>query len=332
MDIAAIQQARAEIVAKHGEWTDHNIELAPGLYTIGEDVTHVKLRRIVQAVSDLAREPLDQFRVLDLACLEGQFAVEFARHGAKSVAIEGREANLVKTRLAKEALGLDNLDIHLDDVRNLSLEKYGAFDIVLCLGILYHLDAPDVFEFIERIGSVCTRFAVFDTYLGLHGVKSFNFRGQNYAGRVVHEHSDTETVDARLQDRWSSIENNQSVWITKSTLINMLLRAGFTSVYECHAPVDVEKPLDRVTYVAIKGKPAEIRSIPKMNSEPPAFLPENFRPPASHQSRYEQVSRKVVQLFPVALRRAVKAKLRAAGLWDRELEPWEWNDPWHRRQ
>jgi len=331
MDVAAIDKARAEVVARHGEWTDHNIELAPGLYTIDSGVTNVKLRRIVQVVADLANRPLDQLRILDLACLEGQFAVEFARHGAKAVAIEGRDSNLAKAQFAKDALKLDNLSLHLDDVRNLSPEKYGQFDVVLCLGILYHLNAPDVFDFLERIGSVCTGFAVFDTYLGQSELKSFTYKSNPYAGRVVREHTATESMDDRLEDRWSSIENNDSVWITKSSLINILLRAGFTSIHESLAPIELMKPADRITYVAIKGRPQQVQSIPRMNEEPPVFLPEGFRPQPPHQRRYEHFSQKVVQLIPPAVRRAVKAQLRAAGLITRPMEPWEWEKPWRRR-
>ena len=331
MEVAAIQKARAEIVAKHGEWTDHNIELAPGYYTIGPDVTNVKLRRILQAVSDMAGKPLAELRILDLACLEGQFAVEFARHGAQAVAIEGRESNLAKAQFAKDTLGLDNLTLHLDNVLNLSPEKYGMFDVVLCLGILYHINAPEVFDFLDRIGSVCKRFAVFDTYFGEAELKNFAYKGHTYAGRVVREHTDQESQDARLEDRWSSIENNDSVWITKSTMINVLLRAGFTSIHECYAPIEIMKPVDRITYIAIKGQPQKVLSIPKMNDEPPVFLPEGHRPPPAHQRRYDQMSQRVVQLFPPALRRAVKARLRAVGLITRPMEPWEWEQPWRRR-
>ena len=44
-----------------------------------------------------------------------------------------------------------------DDVRNLSVEKHGEFDVVLCLGNLYHLGAPDVFSFAARLSEVCRR-------------------------------------------------------------------------------------------------------------------------------------------------------------------------------
>jgi hypothetical protein len=37
------------------------------------------------------------------------------------------------------------------DVRDLSRQEHGLFTVVLSIGILYHLDAPDVFTFVERI-------------------------------------------------------------------------------------------------------------------------------------------------------------------------------------
>ena len=35
----------------------------------------------------------------------------------------------------------------------------------------------------------------------------------------------------KLTKLWASIDNNKSVWLTKRTLINLLMRFRFTSVY-----------------------------------------------------------------------------------------------------
>ncbi len=59
----------------------------------------MKLRRVVQIVSEFFAKPFHEIRVLDLACMEGLYAVEFARHGADVVAIEGREENIVKAEM-----------------------------------------------------------------------------------------------------------------------------------------------------------------------------------------------------------------------------------------
>ena len=53
-----------------------------------------RLARIVQMVSDSAREPLSELRILDLASLEGRFSAEFALRGAEVLGIEGRRTNI----------------------------------------------------------------------------------------------------------------------------------------------------------------------------------------------------------------------------------------------
>src|SRR5439155_16297195 len=130
-DLDAIRREHAELVARHGAWTAHNIRLANGLYTISGAPSgdEVKLRRIVQVVSDLFEGAIAGLRVLDLACLEGMYAIEFARRGGEVVAIEGREANLEKARFAARTLGLDGIDFQLGDVRGLSLARHGEFDV-----------------------------------------------------------------------------------------------------------------------------------------------------------------------------------------------------------
>src|SRR5258708_18654555 len=187
----AIIRQKQQIVEKYGPWTAHNIQLADDLYTIDQALTgdEFKLRRIVQIIGDISQRPLSSLRVLDLACLEGMYAIEMARHGAEAVGIEGREASIEKARFAKNVLGLDSLQLLQDDVRNLSREKHGEFDVVLCLGILYHLDTPDVFSFLARLGEVCRGFAIIHTHVALDAEVSRDYEGTRYRRRMVTEHS-----------------------------------------------------------------------------------------------------------------------------------------------
>src|SRR5262249_46163345 len=128
MDRNEIARRKTEFQQLHGPWTAHNIHLVDDVYTKDKDRwVDSRVKRSVQVVADIIRIPFRELRVLDLACLEGMFAVEFALQGARTVAIEGREANLDKARFVKDVHGLKNLDLYLDDVRNLSKEKYGSF-------------------------------------------------------------------------------------------------------------------------------------------------------------------------------------------------------------
>ncbi len=182
MDGAEIESRKSEVIREWGEWTAHNIHLGHGVYTIGPDREADKLKRIVQIVSDIGSKPVEQLRVLDLGCLEGGYAVELARRGASVVAIEGRRANLEKAKFAKDVLGLSNLEILQDDVRNLRDAGQGHFDVILCLGLLYHLDATDMFSFVHQIAADCRGLAVFDTYVGVGELKRFEHGGHEYWG------------------------------------------------------------------------------------------------------------------------------------------------------
>ena len=136
------------------------------------------VRRVIQVVCDLAHQPLAGLRILDLACAHGNYSIELASRGAQVLGIEGREAWLEHARRQKRDASISNVDFVQDDVHNLSKEKYGEFDIVLCLGILYHLDAPDVFDFVNTVAEVCRDFAIIETHFAKAPTLYHEWRGK----------------------------------------------------------------------------------------------------------------------------------------------------------
>ncbi|MFH5927200.1 methyltransferase domain-containing protein [Roseomonas xinghualingensis] len=310
MDAAEIARRKAETVRLWGEWTAHNIHLAEDIYTIGPDREADKLRRIVQIVSDLAQKPVEHLRILDLGCLEGGYAIELARHGAEVMAIEGRRANLEKVRFVKEVLGLSNLDLLQDDVRNLDPAIHGHFDVVLCLGLLYHLDAPDVFSFVHQIAAGCHGFAIFDTYVGVQNIQRFEYRGREYWGRLIREHLPQSSMEERLKSRWASLDNPNSVWIAHNSLYNLLSDAGFTSAYECNLPTELSKPGDRFTIVAMKGKTQSLLAMPRANRNAMGRLPKDTHRPYSRKQQFWPVAQeRLTNLVPLTWRRSIKRSL-----------------------
>jgi len=246
---------KQELIDRFGEWTAHNIDLGHGITTRppGSGGDRNKLWRIMQFVSDIFGEDLSGIRALDLASLEGQYAVELALRGAEVVAIEGREGNIEKARLAKECLELKNLTFHKDDVRNLSPEKYGTFDLVFCIGIYYHLDAPDVFHFTESIAECSKKLAVFDTNYALRPRQYREFRGKKYYGVTYQEHAPGKAKEKIESDVWASLDNPESFWLTKASLVNLFADLGFATVSECHYPLAHYGIRDRLTLFASKG-------------------------------------------------------------------------------
>src|SRR5271166_5507151 len=105
---------------------------------------------VIQGVQSLAQQRLRlrQFpipedlrgkRVLDIGAWDGWFGFEMEKRGASVVAVDAvRNEKLLQ---ARELLG-SKIQYHVADVYDLRPSDLGVFDIVLFLGVLYHLKHP----------------------------------------------------------------------------------------------------------------------------------------------------------------------------------------------
>jgi tRNA (mo5U34)-methyltransferase len=125
------------LVAGHLAWY-HQIELAPGIVTPG---TH----RSSEALAILDRLGLPREasgrRVLDVGSRDGFFAFEMERRGAEVVAIDYAAPDVTGFSIAASALG-SSVRYVVDNVYNLDPARHGRFDLILFLGVLYHLRNP----------------------------------------------------------------------------------------------------------------------------------------------------------------------------------------------
>ena len=131
---------RAEIerlIAEHGRWW-HEIELAPGILTPGDDSNRMKL-----PILDALGLPPDLRgkRALDIGASDGYFSFELEKRGAEVVAIDFVPETYSGFATARKILD-SAVDYRMDNVYNLTPESYGSFDVVLFLGVLYHLRKP----------------------------------------------------------------------------------------------------------------------------------------------------------------------------------------------
>src|SRR5690242_2107008 len=127
-----------------GRFTAHNILLADGRQTrpeadflLADELWCRSARGIVRM---LYPNGVTGIRIADLGCLEGGFAVEFARMGMDAVGVEVRKSNFQNCLYVKQHTDLPTLDFINDDAWN--LPRYGTFDIIFCCGLLYHLENP----------------------------------------------------------------------------------------------------------------------------------------------------------------------------------------------
>jgi len=179
---------------------------------------------------------------------------------------------------------------------------------VLALGILYHLDVPDLFLLVERIADVCRRALIVDTGVGSAGTERFRHGGEEYRGVRLVEHSPGSTEAQREQAVWSSVDNLTAVALTRSSLERLLARHRFTSVLECHVPAEPRKEIDRVSLLALKGSPAGRLLTPAPPSEP-ADVPE--RPPLGRRLEGSSLSRVARFAFPRPVRTRMRRLLGA---------------------
>lgn len=267
----SIEQGRQEVISRFGPWTAYNIHLGEGVYTIAPGISGMaeqRVERIVRLVGDLAPRPLEELRVLDLGAYEGGFAVELARLGATVVAVEGREPHVEKARFAAHVLGLERLEVLHEDVRALGGLELAPFDVVLCLGVLYHLPAADVIRLVHDLARHCSGFAIVETQVGLSGRTRVEAGGREYRGLTYPED---------VSEPGASLDNPESFWPTRASLLNLLADAGFTSVTECLVPAipALDAYRDHVTLVAVPGD---------QGTEAPERWPERL-PPVAHPSQ-----------------------------------------------
>lgn len=269
---AEIEAGLSNHIQQHGEWL-FNIPLPYNLSTRkGEDLPDTRLKRILQIASDVSCKPLSECRILDLGCLEGKYSIEFGLHGADVTGVEIRDTNIKRAIFLKEAYGLNNVTFSRDDVRNISAERHGQYDIIICSGILYHLPEPDVFSFVENIYDLTDRLAIIDTHISLNANMSASHAGKVYHGHLVAEHNTSDSREIVESRALASIDNRPSFIFSRPSLANLLQHVGFSSVYECFDPphLNFGRPglehLDRCTFLAVKGQNCKLHTSPSADS------------------------------------------------------------------
>jgi tRNA (mo5U34)-methyltransferase len=139
----------------------HTIELEPGVVTPGIDDTRERLDHL-RIPQDLSGRT-----VLDVGAWDGFFSFEAERRGAARVVAADNVAwngenwsTKAGFELARRRLGSKVEDVEVD-VLDLDPEQIGTFDVVLFLGVLYHMKHPLLA--LERVASVTADLLVVET-------------------------------------------------------------------------------------------------------------------------------------------------------------------------
>lgn len=156
MDQAELQRAVDAI-----RWV-HRIDLGQGVVTPGEWNTPEMLHRL-HLPGNLSGQT-----VLDVGCWDGFYSFAAERLGAQRVlatdSFVWQSGHKEGFLLARQALNSKVEDIDID-VLDLAPERIGTFDIVLFLGVLYHMRHPMLA--LEKVASVTKRLLVLETVIDL---------------------------------------------------------------------------------------------------------------------------------------------------------------------
>jgi tRNA (mo5U34)-methyltransferase len=161
-----------------GWW--HSFELPDG--RLVEGVSTLESQRLRLAQFPIP-ERLNGKRVLDIGTWDGWFAFEMERRGADVVAIDCWDNPRLREMHVK--LG-SHIDYRQLDVYELTPESVGRFDIVLFMGVLYHLKHPLLA--LERVCALTTDFAAIDSFV----LTEHRLAGVRVQDRVMLEFYETD--------------------------------------------------------------------------------------------------------------------------------------------
>ena len=127
----------------------------------------------------LSEHVTNSCRVLELGCGTGHYGVYLADKCREYIGIDLFQPHIDIFQRKIEEQGLDNLSCQVGDATNLVGVEDNSFDVVCCLGPLYHLQA----EYRELVVSECERVCkpggvIFFAYINKIGV---------YVGACVHD-------------------------------------------------------------------------------------------------------------------------------------------------
>jgi SAM-dependent methyltransferase len=141
---------------------------------------------------------------LDVGCGLGDFSKFMSEQGFQVVALDGREENIQEGQRR-----YPEITFRTADAEELSVSEIGTFDLVLCFGLLYHLENP------------------FRTIRSLHSLTKQILLVEGMC--VPSEQATMELLDEKAgEDQGFS---NVAFYPSELCLIKMLYRAGFPFVY-----------------------------------------------------------------------------------------------------
>ncbi len=177
---------------------------------------------------------------LDLASHQGWFAVNMARSGFASVlGIDARESHVEDSQLIRDIYRLEQLSFRQGDIHELDQEQLGQFDVVLMLGLLYHLENP--VGALRTCRSLCKNLCLIETQVvpGMSGYVDYGsyryVRPLQGSFGIIDETGETHGPEASITGICLVPSLDALIWI--------LHKVGFSDVTVLEPPADAYEQL-----------------------------------------------------------------------------------------
>lgn len=200
---------------------------------------------------------------LDIGCGLGYFSNYLHDKKFDVIGVDARQKNILEARKRYPHLQFGEGDLQSKD-----LVKYGSFDLVLCFGLLYHLENP--FLAIRNLSLISKRIVLIESMIDA---------GKQVSARLVSE--------GRAEDQ--SL-NYIAFMPTEACFVKMLYAAGFRHVYRpksfpLHPDFEDHWKFGRRRTILLASKP-DFKNSPLKRIEEPTIKPEYSRNYGSLKGRY----------------------------------------------
>ncbi len=210
---------------------------------VGEDIDSIHVTRwqmMKSCLEDKFGNDRSDLTVLDLASHQGWFAVKMAQAGFSSVlGIDVRESHVQDSQLIRDIYGLEQLSFRQGDIHDLVEEQLGQFDVVLMLGLLYHLENP--VGALKTCRSLCKNLCLIETQVvpGMTGFVDYGsykyVRPLKGSFGIVDETDETHGLEASITGICLVPSLEALTWI--------LHKIGFSKVTVLKPPDDAYEQL-----------------------------------------------------------------------------------------
>jgi SAM-dependent methyltransferase len=199
----------------------------------------------IRRVITLWKQDLGLSSALDLGCGVGDFSAMLQGLGLDVTAADAREGNIAEARNRHPGI-----NFQVADAEDPSLSRLGKFDVVICFGLLYHLENP--LRAFRNMGALTSKLLLLES-MSIPEEQPLLFVLDEPAG-------DDQSLRA------------VSCYPSEGAMIKMAYRAGFPNVYQFRKLPDHED--FRAGIGRARARTVIAASVPTLNSQLVDIAPE----------------------------------------------------------